>query len=78
MSSKISFSDSGNKYGMCIIFVFAEAQVSFTQTRFSITEGKEQYVEVCITLKDAPSLDLSLGAANFTITTLDSMTTNSG
>ena len=76
MSSQISFSDSyGNKHCMCILFVFAEAQVSFTQARFNVTEGKEQYVEVCITLNDV-LLDLSLGEANFTITTLDTMTNN--
>ena len=53
------------------IYVFAEAQVNFTKEVYVVTEGEDEYVQVCITLSDGVSLDSSCGSANFTISTTD-------
>ena len=59
---------------MCIFMclynnVFAEAQVNFTKEVYVVTEGEDEYVQVCITLSDGVSLDSSYGSANFNIST---------
>ena len=48
---------------------YAEAQVTFTSELYVVTEGEDEYVQVCITLSDGVSLDSSLGSAYFYIST---------
>ena len=48
------------------------AQIRFTEERYTVTEGQDQYVEVCIEVTDGEShvsLNSSLGRARFNIST---------
>lgn len=56
---------------LCPFFLSA-AQVNFTRETYVVSEGENDYVQVCIGLGDSVALDSSNGAATFTLTTTNS------